>query len=216
MPLRSLSLPHQEFDSHESSCTMPPVASRSLSIWETTSARALDQIESAHAALGGTGPGRRYATQQINHAYAVLLTSQFQRFCRDLHTEAAAHLSRAIVVPALRDIVRKQLTAHRKLDVGNPNPGNLGSDFARFDMDLRPSVLAVHPSNDARRDSLDSLCRWRNAIAHHDFGLTLPGGRSVLRLADVRRWRRACDVLARDFDMATGHRVATITGVQSW
>lgn len=51
-------------------------------------ARALDEIEAAHASVGGTGPGRRYATQQSNQAYAMLLASQFQGFCRDLHTES--------------------------------------------------------------------------------------------------------------------------------
>lgn len=53
---------------------------------------ALGEIAAAHTAVGGQGSGRRYATQEINHAYAVLLSSQFQRFCRDLHTEAAAHV----------------------------------------------------------------------------------------------------------------------------
>ena len=58
----------------------------------TSRRRALDEIEAAHASVGGTGPGRRYATQQINQAYAVLLASQFQGYCRDLHTESVAHL----------------------------------------------------------------------------------------------------------------------------
>jgi len=52
---------------------------------------ALDEIEAAHASVGGTGPGRRYATQQINQAYALLIASQFQGFCHDLHTESGLH-----------------------------------------------------------------------------------------------------------------------------
>jgi hypothetical protein len=64
------------------------VPSRSLHTWRVDCAAALDEIEAAHGAVGGAGPGRRTATQQINYAYAVLLSSQFQRFCRDLHTEA--------------------------------------------------------------------------------------------------------------------------------
>ena len=49
------------------------MASTAYRRWITTSATALDEIEQAHAFIGGTGPGRRYATQQMNHAYAVLL-----------------------------------------------------------------------------------------------------------------------------------------------
>src|SRR5437763_4095521 len=98
--------------------------SNSLLQWRGGRATALDEIEAAHAAVGGTGRGRRYATQQINQAYVVLLSSQFQRFCRDLQSEAADELVRDIASSDLRDIFRSQLTTGRKLDVGNPNPGN--------------------------------------------------------------------------------------------
>jgi hypothetical protein len=60
--------------------------------WNTTRLQALDELEQAHGAVGGTGRGRRYATLQVNHAYAVLLSSQFQGFCRDLHSEAVEFL----------------------------------------------------------------------------------------------------------------------------
>src|SRR5438105_5495917 len=99
----------------------------SLNRWENERRTALDQIEAAHAAVGGTGPGRRYATQQINQAYAVLLSSQFQRFCRDLHTEAADYLVSTITPPRLQSTLREALTHGRKLEIGNPNPGNIGA-----------------------------------------------------------------------------------------
>ena len=54
--------------------------SNSLRNWHSIRAIALDEIESAHRMVGGSGPGRRYATQQINQAYAMLLSSQFQGF----------------------------------------------------------------------------------------------------------------------------------------
>jgi len=41
--------------------------SQSLEFWLKVRSRALDEIEQAHRSVGGTGPGRRYATQQINH-----------------------------------------------------------------------------------------------------------------------------------------------------
>jgi hypothetical protein len=56
---------------------MPSLAYRE---WITTRADALGEIERAHAAVGGTGRRRRYATQQINQAYDVMLASQFQGY----------------------------------------------------------------------------------------------------------------------------------------
>src|SRR5262245_61412863 len=61
--------------------------SHSLQQWMTARASELDEIESAHRMVGGTGRGRKYATQQLNRAYATLLSSQFQGFCRDLYSE---------------------------------------------------------------------------------------------------------------------------------
>ena len=61
--------------------------SYSLNHWTRERSEALDEIANAHSSVGGSARGRRYATQQINHAYATLLSSQFQGFCRDLHSE---------------------------------------------------------------------------------------------------------------------------------
>ena len=79
---------------------------------------------------------RRYATQQINQAYTVLLMSQFQKYCRDLHTEAIEHITKGASGDLRYALLRVQLREGRKLDSGNANPGNLGADFARFGMDL--------------------------------------------------------------------------------
>jgi hypothetical protein len=78
---------------------MPSVA---LQDWLSVRAVALDEIENAHRRVGGTGPGRRYATQHLNQAYAVMLTAQFQAFCRDLHTECAYFLVPAVVTEDVR------------------------------------------------------------------------------------------------------------------
>src|SRR5437764_11516805 len=101
--------------------------------WSTTRAGALDEIEQAHAAVGGTGPGRRYATQQINRAYAVLLASQFQGFCSELHSESIDHLLIVLAPPpALELLMRAEFTRGRHLDRGNAQPGSLGADFNRL------------------------------------------------------------------------------------
>src|SRR5271167_497496 len=106
--------------------------SNSYRRWAKIQADKLDQIENAHTSVGGTGPGRRYTTDQINQAYAVLLASQFQGFCRDLHTECVFHLTDGLMPAKMRPIVRAEFTRERKLDKGNANPGNVGEDFNRL------------------------------------------------------------------------------------
>ena len=66
--------------------------SNSLTKWAGERTDALDEIADAHAIVGGTERGRRYATRQINYSYATLLTSHFQGFCRDLHSECVDHI----------------------------------------------------------------------------------------------------------------------------
>ena len=176
---------------------------------------ALDQIEAAHAALGGTGPRRRFATEQVNHAYAVLLSSQFQRFCRDLHAEAADRVATAAAGPAAQKVFAAQLMLNRQLDRGNPNPGNLGADFGRFDLRLWDRLAARDARNRRRHADLETLNRWRNAIAHQDFTSPLLGS-GTLRLSAVRRWRRACDGLAGDMDLVVAGHLRTILGVSTW
>lgn len=72
---------------------MPSTACRD---WITARAAVLDGIENAHRSVGGSGPGWRIATQQFNQWYAVMLSSQFQAFCRDLPTECAKALAEGV------------------------------------------------------------------------------------------------------------------------
>ena len=62
--------------------------SLSLNYWNTNRVPELDAIENAHSRVGGVLRGRRYTTAQINHAYTMLISSQFQGYCRDLHSES--------------------------------------------------------------------------------------------------------------------------------
>jgi hypothetical protein len=132
--------------------------SRSLLRWRGPRARELDEIAAAHAAIGGAGPGRRYATQQINHAYLVLLASQFQGFCRDLHSEAVDYLVGPLPATDLRTgMLRGRLIEGRQLDSRNANPGTIGSDFARLRMDFWVLVANRHPRNAERQAALEDL-----------------------------------------------------------
>jgi hypothetical protein len=193
---------------------MPSLA---LQDWSMRRAAALDEIEHAHRSVGGRGPGRRYLTQQINQAYAVLLSSQFQGFCRDLHDNCIDWLESFAGSPALGSIHRENLLFGRKLDTSNPNPGNIGSDFSRFGFPFWPAVDVDHPRNPQRRLALENLDRWRNAIAHSAYVPAMyRGGRLSLQLAAVQDWRRVCDGLAHSFDNVMRAHLLSVTGAAPW
>jgi hypothetical protein len=187
--------------------------SNSLRRWRDDRRKELDAVESAHQSVGGRARGRRHATLQINYSYALLLSANFQGFCRDLHTEVARFLADWLTSSSFRGVLRTSFTVNRKLDLGNPNPGNLGSDFNRFGLDFWTDVLKLSPYNSRRREKLEELNTWRNAIAHHDFS-RISG--PLLRIAQVRIWRRTCDRLAVSFDRVLSSYLRTHTGVTPW
>jgi len=188
------------------------MASKSLIRWRNGRQAALDELETAHSTLGGNGPGRRYATQQINYAYAVLLSSQFQGYCRDLHSESIDHLVATTPVK-IQGILRAEFLWNRKLDQGNPNSGNIGSDFNRLGIAFMQGVKEIHASNARRQMLLEELAKWRNAIAHQDFSKV---GGPRLQLASVRRWRGALNLLAGEFDNAMCLYLKDILGTEPW
>ncbi len=180
--------------------------SASLQRWRTARVASLDEVEAAHASLGGTGRGRRYATQQVNYAYVVLLSSQFQGFCRDLHSESALYLSRQVAPESLQTVFLSEFLRDLKLKTGSPNPGNLGADFGRLGIDFWDAVKREGRRTPTRKAHLEALNKWRNAIAHQDFDpsklLGTTANNATVRLSDVKRWRASCEGLAMTFDVA--------------
>jgi len=181
--------------------------------WRSERSDALDEIENAHAMVGGTARGRRYATQQINYSYAALLSSHFQGFCRDLHSECTDHIV-ASTPAGFRTFFRAEFLWNRSLDRGNPHPGAIGSDFNRLGILIWPDLRARHAQNERRQQLLQELIDWRNAIAHQDFDSV--GGDAVLRLSRVRGWRRAAGALADHFDRAMHDYLARLLGNPPW
>jgi hypothetical protein len=174
--------------------------SRALRNWQTRSRKVLDEVEAAHAVVGGGRGARGFARQQINQAYVVLLSSQFQRFCRELHDEAADFLAAQPAFATLAPMLKASLSQFRRLDSGNPNPSNIASDFYRFGFDIWVLANNRDARTRGRRERLEELNRWRNAIAHQDFRSPRLDGRESVRLAEIRGWRKACVGLAVDFD----------------
>jgi hypothetical protein len=187
--------------------------SLSLTTWRTTRRAVFLQLEHAHQSVGGSGRGRRHATENLNQASAVLLSSQFQGFCRDLHDECVQWIVAAITPAGLRAAMEELFTQNRKLDTGNPNPGNIGADFDRFGLSFWREVRNHDARNEARQVHLENLNRWRNAIAHQDS--VFLGGKP-LQLPQVRAWRNACHHLATSFDDVMRAYLATETGRSPW
>ncbi len=189
--------------------------SNALNDWTTTRAAVLDQFEDTHSSLGGTGPGRRTTTQHINQAYAVLLSAHFQGFCLDLHDECAELLTQVISPASIQFSMRGVLVLNRKLDTGNPNPGNIGSDFNRFGLSFWTKVRRHDARNEDRQERLEELNDWRNAIAHQDIDPAALGT-ATLPLREVRAWRQACHHLAVSFDQVMRAHILSLLGVSPW
>lgn len=190
--------------------------SNALAKWNSEREAALDEIENAHQSIGGAGPGRRNATEQVNHAYTMLLSSQFQGFCRDLHSESIEFIADQVTLAPARLMLRGELLSGRKLDRGNPSPDNIGSDFGRFSpLPFWVEVRSLDKRNQSRKDRLAQLNLWRNAIAHQDFDPRMLGA-TTLRLEQVRRWRRACNQLAACFDEVVRLHLTNLFGHSPW
>jgi hypothetical protein len=193
--------------------------SRALTVWRTDSADKLDELVAAHARVGGTARGRRYATEQLNGSLVVQVAAHFQLFCRNLHTEAAQVLV-AAAPPGYRSMLRVAFTNRRGLDRGNASPETIGADFARFDLDIWAAARTSASQTTTRRTRLEQLTTWRNAIAHQDFVFSaqqqaLLSGTS-LTLAWAKRWRSSCLGLALTFDKITADHVRATTGRRPW
>ncbi len=163
---------------------------------------------SAHIAVGGSRAGRRWATEELNHALVLRLASEFQGFCRDLHDEALGGLLLA-VAPAdslMRKVLRFPYRTCRSLDRGNADPACLGNDFGLIGVRLWQELREKYPMRaEEWRSRLELLNDARNGIAHDD-ETKLAKVREAgwpLTLASVRKWRRALDGLAKAMDDVT-------------
>jgi hypothetical protein len=196
------------------------VPSRALARWSQESRAALDALDAAHARVAATRRVGRALAQPIAHAYLVAVAAQFQRYCRDLHSEAAQRLADAVEPRAFRGTVLRLLTEGRRLDAGNATAGALGADFDRLGLELLAALEASAPGRRLIRE-LERLHVWRNAIVHQDFTLK-PGRAKLVRgtapeeLRHVRRWRASCDALAGTLDALVRAHVSQVVGGAPW
>ncbi len=194
--------------------------SRALARWLSEARPELDALEAAHARASARRRLRRGLAPQLCRAYLVSVSAQFQRFCRDLHSEAAQRLADAVEPRAFRGAVLRLLTDGRRLDAGNAVAGTLGPDFDRLGLAFL-AELERRPENRRRRLDLERLNVWRNAIVHLDFTLK-PGREKLVRgtspdsVRDVRRLRQSCDGLAHEIDRLVRAHVSGVVGGAPW
>lgn len=123
------------------------MTSSALSEWRTSRAAKIERLLTAHKAIGGSTPGGRWETAELNHAIILRLASEFQGFCRDLHDEAVRVVVSALVPdrPELRQRLALPYLTMRKLDRGNATPDGLGNDFGLLGISLWADLEAKHP-----------------------------------------------------------------------
>jgi len=170
---------------------MPSV---SLNTWTTVRAQRIKRLRAAHEAFGGTGPGRRWVTDELNHALILRLASEFQGFARDLHDECGLFIARCLAPGnrQLQDSLRIPYTLYRKMNQGNADPGTLGNDFGLFGM-------------------------ARNGIAHDGTKIArVQANGWPLTLRSVDRWKSSLDGLARGIDRAVGGHLKLMYGTTPW
>jgi hypothetical protein len=185
--------------------------------WRGERAALLDQLFNAHTAVGGTGAGRRSATEELNRALLLRLAAQFQGFAKHLHTEVAVTFG-DLAQPndhALARVISTGLQTRRELDRLNAQEDSLASDFGRFGIDLWDDMTRRDARTPKRRTHLRWFNTARNALAHDDLAKLAPVLEAGYRidLDWLRRWRQALDGLAGTIDDVMSAHLARQFGV---
>lgn len=197
------------------------MTSLALAKWRGKRSERLDRLLSAHIAVGGSAAGRRWATEELNHAILLRLATEFQGFCRDLHDEAVELLVYALVPEDvhLRQVLTAPFASGRRLDRGNAEPGALSQDFGLLGINLWNSLRERYPTKaDQWRRKLELLNFARNGIAHDDAGKLdkVHAAGWSLALNDIRRWRSGLDGLAAGMDHVTRISLSGLLKAQPW
>lgn len=173
------------------------MVSASLQTWHAHRMPRVDRLRTAHKVFG-SGPGRRWETEELNHALILRLASEFQGFARDLHDEAINAVVVAVApgAPEMQAVLRIPYAADR----GNADPGALGKDFGLFGMQLWADLESRYPARCATWNrTLEILNTARNGIAHDDRSKLARARASgwPMTLQSVSRWRSALNGLPK-------------------
>jgi hypothetical protein len=197
------------------------MTSVALNAWRSTRAGRLDRLQSVHTAIGGAGPGRRWVTEELNHALVLRLAAEFQGFARDLHAEASRAIATSLAADSRQreDALTWLLLSTRRLSRGNANPDVLAHDFGLLGMKLWPKLQQCYPVRAGQwRQRLHKLNEARNGLAHDD-GQKIDGVAGAgwpLTLRSIKRWRSTLDGLTAGMDRVVAEHVHQVFGVRAW
>lgn len=196
------------------------MASASLARWQSARAQRLDNLVAAHHAVAGGTRGRKWLTAEVNHALIVRLASEFQGFCRDLHDEAIEAVLDAKLTTdhSMNSIVRALLENNRRLDSGNANWGNIGSDYARLGISMATELRTARPAKYSTwMQTLDRLNAARNAIAHDNRDeLAACEALQPLTFRTFSQWRSRLTLIVVAVDAVTGRYLTDLNGTSPW
>jgi len=195
------------------------MASRALREWRTVQRAELDRLAAAIPRHEGRSAADAALRQQLVDAGIVLLAAHFQRYCRELHAEAARALARHVRPRAADKVVEALLVEGARLGRGNAHPDAITSDFGRLGLDVWKRMEERSRVTPMLRSDLITLNTWRNAIAHQTLPLAGPGAavaRTARTVAFLRRWRATCGTLADDLDRVVSQYLTDLVGAQPW
>ncbi|MGY4648412.1 hypothetical protein [Mycobacterium sp. URHB0021] len=209
------------------------MASSALERWSTERCAGLDSLEEIHGKVTGRQRGRQRATKHLNRALFVALCAEFQGFARDLHEDAAIHITASVaLVPenaaiapvVLGALVRERSISvtksekKRRLDMGNVNVDALSSDYSILSMDLWADLAVAYPSMTPKwKTTLNRLNEARNGVAHSDTEKLVRVDREHgLTLRTFRTWRSSLNSAARAMDKVVGTYLLDLTGSKAW
>lgn len=184
--------------------------------WQTWGLTRLDELEGVHADARGTGPGRRWGTEQLNRSLFVALVAQFQTYCRNLHDDTI-DVQVAHATAEQTNLLRTLMTQGRKLDTQTPRTSVLGSDFPRLGFSLLDGVRAHGaPGTAGTLRLLDVLVDFRNAIVHGNetqIRAIIASGDVKATIGSYRAYRRMIARLATTMDEVVAARLASLLNV---
>lgn len=198
------------------------MTSQALIAWNHERAERLDNLIAAHHAVSGNGAGRRWLTEEVNHALISRLAAEFQGYFRDLHDESTVSFIQTSIPNsvAIRTTVQAVFETGRKLDSGNANWANIVSDFSRFGVSLKDELQARQPARYKDRIlRLTHLNETRNALAHNDstkIAMCEAREKYGLTLATFKGWRSTLNALAGGVDGIMGAYLKDLTGSRPW
>ncbi|OIN80052.1 hypothetical protein BMG05_14915 [Mycobacterium malmoense] len=205
-----------------------------LQKWAEERCAALDSLVNVHGKVTGKRRGRQRATEHLNRALFVALSAEFQGFCRDLHEDAAIHITESInlmpenakIAPVvLNALVRERsLSAstksqkERRLDTGNANVDALATDYSMLGMDLWADLSNRYPAKTPKwKTNLNRLNDVRNGVAHSDAAKLVRAHREHgLTLATFRHWRSSLNGAVYAMDKVVGTYLWDLTGSEPW